>query len=120
MWSAVEATAAVAALPGADRRSTGSHERGTDEPQRMPVTQWLSDSVPAIDPATFRLHVVVYDRSIDDLDLDDLDGRDAVRAVLDCTGGWYAPRTGAASGSTTCSSGPPARSRAAAASMSSP
>ena len=59
-----------------------------------------------------------YDRSID-VDLDDLDGRDAVRAVLDCTGGWYAQdwsgirldhlleRTAG-------------RSRAAAASMSSP
>jgi DMSO/TMAO reductase YedYZ molybdopterin-dependent catalytic subunit len=92
LWSAVEVTAAVAGLPGADRRSTGSHERGTDEPQRMPVTQWLSDSVPALDPATFRLRVVVYDRSValDIDDLDHLDGRATVRAVLDCTGGWYA------------------------------
>ena len=88
-WSAVEATAAVASLPGADRRSTGSYERGTDEPVRMPVTQWLLDSVPTIDPATFRLEVVAGDRMVD-VDLSDLDGPDAVRAVLDCTGGWYA------------------------------
>jgi DMSO/TMAO reductase YedYZ molybdopterin-dependent catalytic subunit len=89
LWSAVEATATLAASPGADRRSTGSHERGTDDPARMPVTQWLTDSVAAVDPATFRLSVVASDRSVD-LDLTDLDGSDTVRAVLDCTGGWFA------------------------------
>jgi Oxidoreductase molybdopterin binding domain len=89
LWSATEASAALASLPGADRRSTGSHERGTDDPVRMPVTQWLRDSVPTIDPATFRLEVVAGDRAVD-VELPDLDGPDAVRAVLDCTGGWYA------------------------------
>jgi hypothetical protein len=89
LWSAVEATAAVASLPGAERRSTGSHERGTDQPERMPVTQWLRDSVPTVDSATFRLEIAAADRLVD-VDLPDLDGPDAVRAVLDCTGGWYA------------------------------
>ncbi len=89
LWSAVEATAALAALPGADRRATGSHERGTDDPARMPVTQWLTDSVPAVDPATFRLEVVADGRVVDS-SLGDLDRSDPVRAVLDCTGGWYA------------------------------
>ncbi|HEX2361704.1 MAG TPA: molybdopterin-dependent oxidoreductase [Jiangellaceae bacterium] len=89
LWSATEATAALASLPGADRRTTGSHELGTDDSLRMPVTQWLTDSVPAVDPETFRLQVVADGRSID-LDLGDLDGGDGVRAVLDCTGGWYA------------------------------
>jgi Oxidoreductase molybdopterin binding domain len=89
LWSAAEATAALAALPGADRRATGSHERGTDDPGRMPVTQWLTDSVPTVDPATFQLEVVAGDR-VGAIAFRDLDGQDAVRAVLDCTGGWYA------------------------------
>lgn len=88
VWSAVEATAAVASLPGADRRATGSHDRGTDEPGRMPVTQWLSDSVPDIDPAGYRLQVVAGRGA--DVRLTDMDGADSVRAILDCTGGWYA------------------------------
>jgi len=88
-WSAVEATAAVASLPGADRRATGSHDRGTDEPSRMPVTQWLSDSVPDIDPAGYRLQMVAAGRNAD-VRLAGMDGANSVRAVLDCTGGWYA------------------------------
>jgi hypothetical protein len=88
LWSAVEATAAVASFPGAGRRATGSHERGTDDPPRMPVTQWLSDSVPTVDAATYRLEVVAGDRAVT-VPLDGLDDSDAVRAVLDCTGGWY-------------------------------
>ena len=32
--------------PGADRRGTGSLERGTDDPTAMPVTQWFTDTVP--------------------------------------------------------------------------
>jgi DMSO/TMAO reductase YedYZ molybdopterin-dependent catalytic subunit len=89
LWSAVEASAALAALPGADRRATGSHERGSDDPARMPVTQWLSDSVPGVELATYRLELVGSGQSIE-IALPELDGTDAVRAVLDCTGGWYA------------------------------
>jgi DMSO/TMAO reductase YedYZ molybdopterin-dependent catalytic subunit/uncharacterized membrane protein YhaH (DUF805 family) len=89
LWSTVEATAALASLPGAERRSTGSHERGTDDPARMPVTQWLTDSVPLVDPARFRLEVVANDSEVA-VPFADLDQPDTVRAVLDCTGGWYA------------------------------
>jgi DMSO/TMAO reductase YedYZ molybdopterin-dependent catalytic subunit len=89
LWTATEATAALAALPGANRRATGSHERGTDQPARMPVTQWLTDSVPTVNPATFRLEVVGPNGMIQ-AGLADLDGSDTARAVLDCTGGWYA------------------------------
>lgn len=88
LWSATEVAAGAVSLPGAGRRATGSHERGTDDPGRMPVTQWLSDSVPAVDAARFRLEVVAG-RTVA-LGVRDLDGSDSVRAVLDCTGGWYA------------------------------
>ena len=89
LWTATEATAALAELPGANRRATGSHERGTDQPARMPVTQWLTDSVPTVNPATFRLEVVGPNGMIQ-AGLADLDGSDTARAVLDCTGGWHA------------------------------
>ena len=89
VWSTVEATAALASLPGADRRATGSHERGTDDPARMPVTQWLTDSVQTVNPATYRLELAASDR-VASVALADLDGPDTIRAVLDCTGGWYA------------------------------
>ncbi|MBD0293477.1 MAG: molybdopterin-dependent oxidoreductase [Jiangellaceae bacterium] len=89
LWSATEATAALASLPGAQRRATGSHERGSDDPAEMPVTQWLTDHVPHIDPTGYRLRVVASGRSVD-VPFSDLRGSDVVRAVLDCTGGWYA------------------------------
>jgi hypothetical protein len=70
-------------LWAADRRFTGSHERGTDDPAAMPVTQWLFDRAPDI--GSWRLRV--GDRT---LAAGDLPTGDHVRAVLDCTGGWYA------------------------------
>jgi DMSO/TMAO reductase YedYZ molybdopterin-dependent catalytic subunit len=77
-------------LPGGRRRFTGSFERGSDRPGEMPVTQWLNDPVPVIDAATWRLRVVSED-GVRDWSLAELSGfRDGVRAVLDCTGGWYA------------------------------
>lgn len=72
-----------------DRRFTGSHERGSGDPAAMPVTQWLFDTVPEVDPAAWRLtvHGGSGERR---LGVADLAGGDGVRAVLDCTGGWYA------------------------------
>jgi DMSO/TMAO reductase YedYZ molybdopterin-dependent catalytic subunit len=56
----------------------------------MPVTQWLDDAVPSIDASEWRLLVtsggVSRSVSLDELAAFD----DRTRAVLDCTGGWYA------------------------------
>jgi hypothetical protein len=75
-------------LRGADRRGTGSYEVASFDPDRMPVTQWLNDTVPAPDPSR-SLDVLTPDGvrrwSLDELARFD----DDVRAVLDCTGGWY-------------------------------
>ncbi len=83
-YVAVEGLSSLLRLPGAQRRATGSTEVGSGRPELMPVTQWVSDSVPVLDGR----HRVVVRGS--DVDLAGLDGADAVTAVLDCTGGWYA------------------------------
>ena len=72
--------------PGRARRETGSHEIGSGDPRRVPVTQWLFDPVPSIDADRWRLRAAGRE-----LDLAALAGRPqrTVRAVLDCTGGWY-------------------------------
>lgn len=89
-YGAVEGMVRLGSLPGADRRFTGSHERGSFAPEDMPVTQWLNDPVPAIDPESWRLVVAAdgRERSLGYRDL--FRFGDRVRATLDCTGGWYA------------------------------
>ncbi len=77
-------------LPGADRRFTGSYETGSFDPDAMPVTSWLLDPVPAVDPDRWRLTVVDGDGRYQ-LGLDELAAAGArMRATLDCTSGWYA------------------------------
>jgi hypothetical protein len=89
-YAGVEGVVRVAGLPGADRRFTGSYERGSGRPGEMPVTQWLNDEVPSIDPAAWRLEVA-SGGDVRAWSLDELAGfGDRVRATLDCTGGWYA------------------------------
>lgn len=80
------AGAAWLVLPAARHRFTGSQERGSGDPEAMPVTQWLNDTVPAVDGAAWRLAAPGRPWSLDDLDA----AGDAVEATLDCTGGWYA------------------------------
>jgi hypothetical protein len=90
VYVATEGLAVAASLPGADRRFTGSHERGSFRPADMPVTQWLNDPVPAIDTASWRL-VVRTGNAERAWTWEELDGfGDRVRATIDCTGGWYA------------------------------
>jgi hypothetical protein len=87
---AVEGLVHLASLPGRTRRSTGSYERGSFRPAAMPVTQWLNDRVPAVDLQgwTLRIADAAGERDVDYGEL--LTHEHAVRAVLDCTGGWFA------------------------------
>ena len=87
LWGAVEGARRVAGAPGADRRGTGSLERGTDDPAAMPVTQWFTDTVPATSAGSI---TVVFGEKQARIPVGDLERGDEVRAALDCTGGWYA------------------------------
>ena len=87
-WLSVAGTLRLTGAPGADRRITGSFERGSGSPSDMPVTQWLNDPQQEIDPSTWRLQVLHGTRQ---LSVDDLAAfGDTLQATLDCTGGWYA------------------------------
>ena len=90
LYLATDSLVRVADLPGARRRFTGSYDSGSFDPAAMPSTVWLDDRTPPIDPAAWRLVVADGDgeRSLSLPDLAAFDVR--VRAVLDCTGGWYA------------------------------
>jgi DMSO/TMAO reductase YedYZ molybdopterin-dependent catalytic subunit len=72
--------------PGLPRRATGSHDVGSGDIVNVPVTQWMFDSVPRIEPADWRLRTP--DRSFDLAAIAALP-QSTVRAVLDCTGGWF-------------------------------
>src|SRR5919198_1303850 len=79
----------VLPVRGGDRRFTGSYMAGSFRPAAMPVTQWLNDRVPTIDPSTWRLSVVAG-KSRRSWTYDELTAfDDRLRAVIDCTGGWY-------------------------------
>ncbi len=87
LWGGVEGALRLTGASGADRRGTGSHERGTDDPAAMPVTQWFTDTVP--EDSADAITVVSAGRTTR-IAVRDLDRGDRVRAALDCTGGWYA------------------------------
>ena len=74
----------------AGRRFTGSYETGSFDPDAMPVTSWLVDPVPSVDPDRWRLTVVDgvgrYRLGLDELAAFGV----RMRATLDCTSGWYA------------------------------
>ena len=93
VFAAAEGLAVVVRLPGRRRRATGSYETGTDDPAAMPLTSWLFDEIPDIDPAGYAVSVRVggAPRSVAYEELNA--GTDEVRAILDCTGGWYAAQT---------------------------
>ncbi len=70
--------------PGRLRRFTGSHQV---DAAAMPVTQWLFDPVLRLDATEWRLRLP--DRTLDLAALAALP-QTTVRAVIDCTGGWWA------------------------------
>ena len=78
---AVGGLALRAVAPGRERQFTGSHEVAA-----LPVTQWLFDPVLALDPTAWRLRLP--GRALDLAALA-ASPQTTVRAVIDCTGGWW-------------------------------
>jgi DMSO/TMAO reductase YedYZ molybdopterin-dependent catalytic subunit len=91
-YLAAEALLRLTGAPGARRRFTGSREVASRDPTAMPATIWLNDHIPAIDADNWRL--TVWDAAgRRELRLADLARPEqTVRAILDCTSGWYAER----------------------------
>jgi len=89
VYAATEGVDRLATLPGASRRFTGSYEVASYQPDAMPVTQWMFDSVPTIAASTWRLrvHGAGQEREWTYAQLAAFDDR--VTATLDCTGGFY-------------------------------
>ena len=75
----------AAPLPGAGRRFTGSYEAGSFEPYAMPVSSWMFDAIPIIDPNTWTLRTPARTWTYGELAAYD----DRMRCTLDCTGGFY-------------------------------
>jgi hypothetical protein len=88
-YGAGEATVRLLRLPGSLRRFTGSYEYGSLLAAQLPVTQWLFDAVPSVDPATWRLTVQAGNALREWTYQELLRFDDRVQATLDCTGGFY-------------------------------
>ena len=89
LYVATSSAVRLIGLPGIERRFTGSYEVASFDPVAMPRTIWLNDSIPDVDPNRWRLSVVDGDGR-HELTLSDLSAFDtSLRAVLDCTSGWY-------------------------------
>ena len=88
-YLASEGIVRLSRLPGAGRRFTGSYEVGSLNPDALPVSSWMFDAVPSIDASEWKLRLVTpaAERTIA---YDELVGYDdRLRAVLDCTGGFW-------------------------------
>lgn len=79
----VEGLWRVTGVPGAERRFTGSHQ--IVEPEKVPSTQWLFDSVQRIDPGEHQVSILGTGYTTDELTA----FGDEITTTLDCTGGWF-------------------------------
>jgi DMSO/TMAO reductase YedYZ molybdopterin-dependent catalytic subunit len=86
LWVAWEGALLALEAPGVDRRFTGMHERGSNDPRGLPTTSWLDDRVPDIDAGGWSVEVAGRSSSLGDLEAM---AQDVFPAVLDCTGGWH-------------------------------
>jgi hypothetical protein len=90
LWRIQEVLSAPGAPSGA-RRFTGSREEASFAGNLHPFTNWLSDPIPRIDPARWRLRIrgeVERETTLSYEEVLALGGA-VRRATLDCTGGWY-------------------------------
>ncbi|QLH81857.1 molybdopterin-dependent oxidoreductase [Halosimplex pelagicum] len=97
-WQAQEVANRVLDTAGAERRFTGSRERGSDSGNGFPVTSWVADDPDPVDREAWSLTVdgrvgEPLDLSYGDVTTED-DPTSTVdpaerRALLDCTSEWY-------------------------------
>jgi DMSO/TMAO reductase YedYZ molybdopterin-dependent catalytic subunit len=90
-WRVQEVLSALLTPAGSHRRFTGSREEASFAGNTHPVTNWLSDPIPRIDPTLWRLRIhgeVEREVTLSYEDILALGGASR-RATLDCTGGWY-------------------------------
>jgi DMSO/TMAO reductase YedYZ molybdopterin-dependent catalytic subunit len=80
-WQAIEHLAPAVRLP------TGSKPVGSFNANAFPAEIWLFDSVPLLDPHTWRLRVGARDFTLDELTM--LHPAAQVQTILDCTSGWW-------------------------------
>lgn len=90
LWRGERPAQSALALPGAQRRFTGSYETGSFT-GRFPYVVWLFDNPAPIDPTRWTLRIDGAVHQPLELNLTELMQRvDATQtALLDCTGGWY-------------------------------
>lgn len=86
LWLAWEGALRALQAPGSERRFTGSHERGSHDPDALPTTSWLNDHVPRIDAGSWFVELPGAPLGLADLEAMP---QDSFPAILDCTGGWY-------------------------------
>jgi hypothetical protein len=90
VWVGLEGTLDAAGLSGGRRRFTGSHERASFDPLRLPVTSWLDDAVQNIDAEEWTLDVDGRSLTMEDIAAMEHESFDA---ILDCTSAWYSEQT---------------------------
>jgi DMSO/TMAO reductase YedYZ molybdopterin-dependent catalytic subunit len=81
----------VLSAPAGSRRFTGSREEASFAGNLHPVTNWLSDPIPRVDPTRWQLRIrgeVERETTLSYGEVLALGGA-TLRATLDCTGGWY-------------------------------
>lgn len=88
-WRAQSAINRLLDTPGADRRFTGSRERGSFTGNAFPTTSWVADDPDPVDPDDWSLTVGGATERGFDIAYDDLAPDDRERSTLDCTSGWY-------------------------------
>ena len=90
-WRVQEVLSALVAPSGSRQRFTGSREEASFAGNIHPVTNWLSDPIPRIEPTLWRLRIhgeVERELTLSYEEILDLGGASR-QATLDCTGGWY-------------------------------
>jgi molybdopterin-dependent oxidoreductase-like protein protein/TAT (twin-arginine translocation) pathway-exported protein len=84
-YGASEIVVRAAAMPGAARRFTGSYEAASFVPAEMPVSSWMFDAIPVVDPQRWTLKTPGKEWTYPEIRAFD----DRLTATLDCTGGFF-------------------------------
>jgi DMSO/TMAO reductase YedYZ molybdopterin-dependent catalytic subunit len=90
LWRIQEVFPALV-TPSGSRRFTGSREEASFAGNSYPTTNWLSDPVPQIDLARWRLRILGEVERETTLSYEEVFalGGTLREVTLDCTGGWY-------------------------------